>query len=618
MIAVKQSPITVVVLTIAFLVTGVAWMLLPSLQSAGRKSSQDAAEQLERARRMVNEYQASLVRKNLLLDRLDAAGVNTEKADLPAIVDRRGEKFKKSFDDRWLRFPPMDWESDPPGPSAAEGNLAALMETGIREAKNMSQQNDRILNDALLLLDDITSHADSTGYVEAHRLKGIIQYYQGAAEALEARSKRTQASVHRRELTALGAEVAGLLALRNLAQASGVDEHREKTQAAIAPAEDQLQQIRSRIAELDGKISKLESKLSAAEKQAQTALKSLDSLRLAGMNFGDPQGGEEYERRLLEVDAAYRAAAREVQFLRHGHYTNALLTPPGEFISGRYVAVNGGKPVIEPGLLALRAQRDALAASQRIWETALGNLQGNVFRQKGLMDALLEREQSAKSRVAELQKQAGAAFDELSRFDAEAISAEDQALELFSKSARSTKAAVDALRQTLNDARSAADTLSPEARERSAAGAGAQDGWISGHLSGQIVDARLARARVYQSRFAARRQNGDLLAAVQSDLALKEADAAREKNLAEEARTAGITEVTEAIAMLETAHREAGRHWTFVAQSGNLADLLVLFGESASAKDALEAYRSAVKGRETQPFVRQLAARIARLEESAK
>lgn len=617
--AVKQSPITLIVLTVAFVLTGVAWMLLPTLQSGNRKASQAAAEQIERARRLVNDYESAVVRRSLIQERLRTSGVSMEKADWAAITEKGGKKLEKQFADRWSNFPPMDWESDPPAPAEVDGGMADLMASGVREVEGGDKQNEKLLSDALALVDGATSGPGGSGSAEAHRLKGIIRYYQGSARAWDARNKRAEADVQRRALAGIAAEMSGLAALKENVTGGAADEHIQKSETAVNESQAQLQKVRTQLIDLDGKIQKLEAQLTESETKAAAALKSLDALRLAGINYADPQGAAEYERRLMEVDAAYRAASREVQSLRFGRYAQATLSPPGEYLSGRYVVASGsGNPGLESGLATLRAQRDGLAATLRVWESALGNLQGNLFQQKGLKDSMEARRQAAETQLAALSKEAVNTYDEMSRFDAEAETAEDAALDMFNQSARAAKAAADAYRQSLNEARTLSEALAPEAKERSAYNAAAQDGQMIGHLSGQIVDAKLARARVLQSRFAARQQNSELLLAMQPVLALKEADGAREKKRADEARAEGIGEINEAAGILETAHREAGRHWTFVAQSGNLADLLALYGEAASAKDALEMYRSAIKGRETQPFARQFSSRISRLENATK
>ena len=57
-----------------------------------------------------------------------------------------------------------------------------------------------------------------------------------------------------------------------------------------------------------------------------------------------------------------------------------------------------------------------------------------------------------------------------------------------------------------------------------------------------------------------------------------------------------------------------GTNQTFVAQDAGAKYLLALFGDEAYVADAIETYREALKGREDEPYVRRLAARLKQLE----
>lgn len=615
----KPNPITVIVLTGGFLVTGIAWMLLPVLQSRPRKAAVTASEQVERARRMVDQYQAMLVRGNLVRQRLHAAGVDVARADLADIAERGGENLAKQFQNRWSAFSPMDWYDDPPVSVKPEGPLVGLMEEGLRETRHAGERNAQLLDEALSLLQGVVADSASANHPDAHRLIGTVLRCQGESRAWDARHRRARADAQRRELARLSGEMTGLAALRDVSAGSAADEHIRSTETAVARAREEVQNIRGQLTELDARIQRDEARLTEAETRAQNAMKTLDALRAAGINFNDPNSAADYEQRYLSADAAYRAAAREVQSLRFGRYVQAVLTPPAEFLTGRYLGPGGVvHPPVESGVAMLRVLRDGVSATQRTWETTLGHLQNTLFQLKGLKDALEERRRFAESQLAARSQQALAVFDDMARLDAEAETIEDEALDLFARSARAARTAVDAYRQALNEARTRAESLSPEAKEYSASQAVAQDAKHGGFLSAGIVDARLARARVLQSRYAALKQAGELLAANASILALREADAQRLLRRAGETREAGVSELRDAAAVLESTHRESGRHWTFVAQAGNLADLLAALDDSAARKDALEAYRSAIKGRENQPYVRQVASRITRLESAEK
>ncbi len=123
-----------------------------------------------------------------------------------------------------------------------------------------------------------------------------------------------------------------------------------------------------------------------------------------------------------------------------------------------------------------------------------------------------------------------------------------------------------------------------------------------------------AQAWVYYERYSAANQTAELLAEVAETLGLAEADADSELIKAQEARDGGVAEVQRAVAELQTAHGKVGRHWTIVAQEAGAIYLLYLFGYDNYLDEAIEAYRSALKGREDADYTERLAARLARLE----
>ncbi len=66
--------------------------------------------------------------------------------------------------------------------------------------------------------------------------------------------------------------------------------------------------------------------------------------------------------------------------------------------------------------------------------------------------------------------------------------------------------------------------------------------------------------------------------------------------------------------MVERAHRDTDRHWTLVAQEAGALYALALFGHAGYEKDAIEAYRNALQGREDESFTEKLVNRLDRLE----
>jgi hypothetical protein len=66
--------------------------------------------------------------------------------------------------------------------------------------------------------------------------------------------------------------------------------------------------------------------------------------------------------------------------------------------------------------------------------------------------------------------------------------------------------------------------------------------------------------------------------------------------------------------VLKNAHGKTEKHWTIAAQAAGTTYLLALFGQTDYVADAVEGYRNALKGRETEKYTEKLAARLKRLE----
>ena len=129
-----------------------------------------------------------------------------------------------------------------------------------------------------------------------------------------------------------------------------------------------------------------------------------------------------------------------------------------------------------------------------------------------------------------------------------------------------------------------------------------------------MADARLAKAWIHYERFRAAEQNADALTAASETVTLAEADPEQQRMRAIEARDAGVEEITQAMSVLEKAHRNLGRHWTLAAQGASTTYLLALFGQSSYVADAVEGYRNAIKGRENETFARKFVDRLRQLE----
>ncbi len=615
----KQETVVILAAVAAFAVTGLTWLALPVLQSNEQAVQRDTAREVERARRLLHQYNAGLSFKSMLLDRLVDLGSDVDVPDPQALIDEVEDHYQKDHEIRWQTYPPREWDFDPPTPARASyGNLVGQVREGLRTRDALFSNNQRLLDEALAAVDAALAVAQSDHSArtnaEANRLKGIIYFHKGLRESLRARLKREETVPKRARLAELAAGLAQFEAGRSLVADSGIDQRIAELQSARQAVMSKLRSDQEALAQLDRTINDLAQRHQEAVERAESARQALESLRADGLDFSLPSPAADFENRLLALDAEYRRAVREVQALSNGDYDQARLSG-GDYLAGAYVAVDtGAAPVVTAGLQHYQRERVVLAAVVARAEQALRDADADLARLEGMKNRFHADEQAAAQRIAEVRKVADETYTELNRLDSEASVIEDSALTLFDQSARASKAAAGYARDWVSSARERTGNLAPEAAERSAFQPRTQDGWMAGHVAAQTADALLEKAWIHLARYTASAQTAQLLESAGQRLALAEADPAAEKEKAEAARTEGTAFITEAMNALEPAHRDAGRHWTFVAQQAGANYLLSLFDYPSARQDALTAMRNALKGRENEPYVQTLAAQLRRLE----
>ena len=612
----KPERMTVIAFGVAFGVWGIGWLLLPWLQDSQRTVDAEASVHVERARRLLQKYDANLAYSALLADQLRDADV---EVDPQALTDEVGEDYKEQHAALWAAFEPKDWQ-DPPRPArAGYGNVAGQVREALASRIRLLAENDSRLTGALSEVEralDITAGAASgKSHAEALRFRSVINYHQGLADRVRAALKRTEAGPYRHEILALADRAAESAAAKTLVADSGIDAHIRKIQQKAAEVETQLVEDGKALTGLDTRIRDLENRLASAQTRAEQARAALEKLRSEGVDFSDPTGGAAFEARVTEQDAIYRKALREVQLFGTGDYLNAEIDASGDFLKGRYLQDGSSSDLqVEPGLAHYRNERTVLATRIDDTRQALDDFGVAIGRLENIRDAHRATQAHAVKQIAEASSAAATAYAELNRIESEAFAIEDAALKTFDQSISSAQQAAAAVNEWIDDARDRAAGLSPEAKDRSADDKRAGDGWMGGFIAAQAADARLAKAWIYYDRYDAYRRTAESLAAVQKSLTVKEGDAEAEQTKSLAARDAGVDEVTKAMEVLEKVHRAVDRHWTIAAQAAGTSYLLALFGQKDYVADAAQRYRDALKGRETERYTEKLAARLQQLE----
>ena len=615
----NRNAVSGIVVIAALAVCVVGWRVLPSIQDPQRVVDAEASEHIERARRWLHRYSVDLTRTALLRDQLFEHGVDIDVEEPDALADAAADEYQEEHEAAWDAYQPMDWEQGPQDARANYGNIARQIREGIEGRTALVDANPEFLQQALSAVREALAvthgDADARSHTEANRLKGVIQFHLGLAEWMHADAVRRQADPHRRQLTAYATDVSSLQSAQTLVADCGLDAQIQGLHAKVAESETSLRDQRTAVASLDGSIREIENQISVAQSRADEARAALDKLKADGIDFSDPNGPDTFATAFADHDRAYRQAVRDVQSLRAGSIPHAELQRPGDYLDADYVE-NGSRTdlTFEHGLIHYENERNVLAATIEVQEQAIEGLRSAIARLDGMKATYQSEQDRAARQIPDALTAAQETFDELNRIESEAYAIEEEALSLLDQSARASKQAAGFAADAINDARERAEALPAGARDRSPFAKREQDRWIGGHVAAQVADARLARAWIYHQQFDAYTQNAALLTKVAEPLQLKEADAESEQNKATEAHDAGVEEINTAVAQLKKAHRDADRHWTFVAQEAGAAYMMALFGHPSYVDDAIDAYRNAIQGREDDPKAQLFVDRSDRLE----
>jgi uncharacterized coiled-coil protein SlyX len=605
---VNQKTVAGVVMVIALVVWGALVLFLPGLQSADLTSAAKASEHVERARRYLHGYNATVAHTASLLDQmreLSDLGVDVDGEDVEGLLEAAEDAYQEEYT--------YTWENHHPGGSPSFANAAAQIERGLRSRDDLLDGNDALLSKALREID--LAIREFPANTEAHRLKGVVLHQQGLADLRQAHVIASEGGALRRELAALALEIRQLERARTRVADSGIEERIRELKAKISETEARVAVDREALAGLDQTVAQHRRTLEAARKDAANTREAMDELKARGIDFSDPDGAADFARRYHEADRSYREALRRAHALEFGTYPNARLGGSGDFLSGRYVEAGTSEtPSIAYGLRHHLNDRAVLALRVQGAEDACLALRSDMVRLEKTGEQYALKQERALQRTGDVQAEAEAAYDELAGIVAEAEELADQAIASFEKAVDASEKAARQADGWIRAARDRASNLSSSARDVSAHESRTKDTWITAASLAQIADAQLAIAWAYYGQYQGRAENHALLSNAARVLGLTEADPDGEQEAAEQARGAGIAAVQAAMEALARAHRDAGRHWTLAAQAAGTTYLMVLFGHEDYTRDVVEGYRKALEGREDESYTAKLAARLKRLQ----
>ncbi|MGD2108509.1 MAG: hypothetical protein PVI86_03865 [Phycisphaerae bacterium] len=593
----------------------IGWTMLPSLQRAARGVDRDASVQVERARRLLHQYDPRLAYKAVLTDDLVDLGF---ELDPDEVSEDLADEYQQARDELWGAYEPQDRVGDETRPARpGTGNFARQIDEGMRGQDRLVEENDALLDAALTAVEQALAinqgDESSRFHAEATRLKSTILYQKGMAARVRAQLYRRLGTGYRRELIALASEATESVAARDLIAASNIDIEIEKLRQQGADIERLVAQNEETLRRVDGRIATLEEQLAAASARRDQGDAARRKHQSDGIDFTDPNGPERYREQAKSLSSAFRAADRETKQLMYGSYPNAEIDASQDYVSGRYV--EGGSSTgltTRRGLVHERNDRAVLHAKLDGLRRGAEAVRAEIGRLETMRQAYAAAETEAARRIKDDAQDATDVYEELNRIDSEAFAIEDNALELLGNAAEEAERAAEYTSRWLREGRDRADGASPDA---SPFAAQANARWMTGFVTAQIADACLAKAWVYYDRYNAYSSNAKVLTTIAGTLGLDEADSTAEQEKAQDAHDRGVEEIAEAMNALESAHGEAGRHWTITAQAAGTAYLMALFGHDDYVADAVEGYRKALQGREDADVAKVFAARLSRLEQ---
>ncbi len=613
----KQERAIGISLVAALALSGGVWVMLPSLEAAPQRVEREAGVHIERARRLFHQYNANLGYQSLLVDTLRDMGVDA--SEWQDASDDAADIYQEAHTELWESYTPTNWSDAPRKANTNYGNIDGQIGTGVRVRTQLIASNDRLLKDAAFEVDaalSVTSGGvDGRSHAEATRLKAVIQYYQGLSLRLQASVKRNEAEVYRRELADAAGRVEALNIAQSLLENSDIDAQIATLTTQVDEGARDIREREAAINALNEKIADLQGRIAAAEARRDKARRSLDKIREAGIDFSDVNGPATFAAHVTEQDRVYREAVREMESLRAGSYPYAQIDATGDYVHGSYLENGSAQNLtIEPGLTHYQNARDIAAAELDKARDSIDGLQEGVDQLGAMRQTIVRQQEEARDQVAAIRPESAEILDDLVATEDEATALESEAIAKFTASARTSRNAASLVAAWVSDAREKTQALPQEKQEPSGVYARTKAGWMGGHIAAQGADAELAKAWIHYDQYLAATQNAVLFSWLPAELGLADADAEEEAEIATEARDGAVEAVEAVHNVLERAHRTADRHWTMVAQAAGATYILALLGDESYVADAIDSYREALKGRETDAFVQRLASRLRQLE----
>ncbi|MCH7526002.1 MAG: hypothetical protein IID39_01065 [Planctomycetes bacterium] len=623
------------------LVCTVMYLAAPLLRGAQAAVNAEVDEHVERARRMLHQYDPSAERLSELLQSLSALDVDVtpsgEKVDrlleeYRSVLEAAEETLKArarqtratqdELEDRYRAAGGTKAAaSQPPGFGVNVAAMAAAMRQGLSTRDDLLARNERLVQDALTEISEglatTVSDAEGAHHPLAQRLKGLLLRFRAAVLQRSAWRTRSRGDDARYALADLLVRARQLQIEKGLVEQSQVRRQIDALHQDADALRQKVDDRRTRLAKLDETIADLQQRIDSHRKIAEPARRKMETLQDEGANLLAPDGYDAFAVEYARASVDYRNAVAEAHRLEFGTLQNARIDDSGDYILGQFVPADPDRPVVVlRGLAGYRNDRDTLAGELKGLDETLSGVEADAGSLEQLAQGYAAHASEAGAEFDEMRSRAASLYTELETHLSGADAEVDQAVNTLNQAVAALKLALDRVSERNRNAKDVISKLSPDARDRSPNRFRSEDTWLTGQINNDLGQINYLLGSILYDRFAGAAEDYELALRIREALELSDIgpdffaarrDAAREK---------GLAALRDAISFFERSSRDLDRHWTLAAQVGDAHFLLSRFESDPYPYilSAIENLTQAVTNRENKPFTQTIRTRLKQLQ----
>ncbi len=610
-----------------------AWYTVPMLQSPDRIVKEKTGEASERARRLVDGYNAELDINASLVERSGLGElVTSEKINevvendaqlVESIVNEETERLEalvkstragaRDLDNRLEELAPD--ESIPQRPAMNLGRNASAMSRemvdGVKDFKAVVKRNDEKLPAALdsvatgmQITEGDVSGADD---LNANRIKGLVLHQQGLSAHRQACFLRQTADGELMSIVNLCISLKGGNGEADFVEKSGLRTLIAEQLKSVAEIESKLEDSQSEVKSLSSKIADLESAIGEQVAIAAEARKRMEEIESKGLVYEqeDPVGSfrEAYEKNA----AIYRQAVSKVQVLENGAVVDAHIDDSGDYLTGDLISNKDGAGLeYSVGKIGYERKLAAAQVQMKGQESILADARMTLARSEQLLAEYEKREADAGESVGKWKQEIDNRVDAYNEVMVKVVIEEEKALKYFDQAETAFKKAKGAAdRRTTN----VPDVVPPDSPYEYVQ----KDRWLGSYASCQAADSKVWAALVLYDRYAHLQRVSGILADVDGYVSAEGIDVTEIAKAIDETKQKAEKLLDNAIKMMEDAANGAGRDWSIAASVAGADYVLSLFNHPEMVEAAMNNYDNVVAGREDEPSIRVFKERLDQL-----